>query len=197
MELSDIKSLIEAQGEKFAEFKNDQAARLDELEKRMNRPGAFNGENAPRVKTVETLSGKKCTILGKGDRLATGDADQAFSFAKFVRANLEGAHAGPDAQKYMGTTASLVNDELSNMIVDDMRAQLVFAQAGARTVAIPGPTTVPRIDGDPTVYQHTEGADDVLEKVQLGPELKRFFALSVQRNMQRLQNNRCNTLIHR
>lgn len=163
MELSDIKSLLEAQGEKFAEFKNDQAARLGDIEKRLNRPGAFNGDNAPRAKTVETLSGKKCTILRKGDRLATGDADQAFSFAKFVRANLEGSHAGPDAQKYMGTTASLVNDELANMVIDDVRNQLVFAQAGARTVAIPGPTTIPRIDGDPTCYQHTEGADDILE----------------------------------
>jgi hypothetical protein len=48
-------------------------------------------------------------------------------------------------------------------IIDAVRAVSTVIRAGAGTIAIDGPTNLARITGDPTVYQHTEGAADISE----------------------------------
>lgn len=115
MDLSDIKSLLEAQGEKFAEFKNDQAARLDQLEKRMNRPGAPG--DAPSAKTLVSPTGRKLVIAGKGESLAAlkrGD-DTDFDLGQYARNAIIGTKTA------MGSGAALVPTRLSDAIIDLVR----------------------------------------------------------------------------
>jgi hypothetical protein len=111
-----------------------------------------------RKSFVMDIAGKSIPLLTKSDNLAgyyEADGDD-FDMGEYVRGAMLGsrkAASGP----------ALVPDRLSAQIIDDVRRSTVIVQAGAGTIPIEGPSTLARITGDPTVYQHTEGADDVLE----------------------------------
>jgi len=48
-------------------------------------------------------------------------------------------------------------------IIDDVRALARITQAGAKVYPISGKTNICRIEGDPTVYEHAHGTDDITE----------------------------------
>lgn len=157
MEFSELKSLLEKQGDTIAAFKADQAARLDDLEKRLNRPGApGNADTKPRM--LKAVDGREYPIIGKGDRLADRKSENAdFSIGEFCREQIIGS------RKAIGSGPALVPTGLSDAFIDDIRAQTVIVEAGAQTVIIDGPRTFAKITQDPTVYQHTENTDDIVE----------------------------------
>ena len=161
MEFSELKSLLEKQGDAINAFKADQAARLDEIEKRMNRPGAFNGDNAPRAKTLVSTTGRKLVIAGKGESLAAlnrGD-DTDFDLGQYARNAIIGTKTA------MGSGAALVPTRLSDSIIDTVRNQSAIFEAGAQFVEIGGPENMARITSDPDVIQHTENTDDITESI--------------------------------
>lgn len=178
-DMKEIMTLLEAQGSAINEFKSRQDSRIrlleDELQdvcKKMNRPSApassdfFSRQGPDTRKTfVMDIDGKSIPLLTKSDNLAgyfeTSDDD--FDIGEYVRGAMLGsrkAASGP----------ALVPQRLAAEIIDDVRRATVIVQAGAGTVPIEGPTTLARIIGDPTVHQHTEGADDITESdVDLEP----------------------------
>jgi hypothetical protein len=54
---------------------------------------------------------------------------------------------------------------VSARIIDAIRAKARVVQAGALTIPIEGKTSIARIDADPTVIEHTEGAGDITESL--------------------------------
>jgi hypothetical protein len=82
----------------------------------------------------------------------------------------------------MGSTKAasgpaLVPVGVSAQIIDRVRKQTVIVEAGASTISLEGPETIARLTSDPTVYQHTEAANDISESdvlavpVSLNPKL--------------------------
>lgn len=73
--------------------------------------------------------------------------------------------------------AALVPTYQGSRIIDAVRARTVMVDAGAGTILIDGPTNLARLTSGPTVYQHTESADDIEESdivavpVTLNPKL--------------------------
>ena len=59
--------------------------------------------------------------------------------------------------------SSLVPLFIGNQIIDLVREKARIIQAGAVTIPIQGPTNLCKILTDPTVIEHTEGADDITE----------------------------------
>lgn len=82
---------------------------------------------------------------------------EGFDLGDFVRDSVIGS------RKAMGSGPALVPVGVSDLIIDRVRDQTVIVPAGAQTLVIDGPTNLARIDGDPTVHQHTENADDITE----------------------------------
>jgi hypothetical protein len=83
------------------------------------------------------------------------DNQEEFSIGEYVKSNMLGTKAV--------SSSVLVPTAVTNQVIDAVRAQLTVIQAGARTIVIDGNVNVARITTDPTVYQHTEGADDIQE----------------------------------
>lgn len=183
-EFAELKKILVEQGNAWDEFKGANTARLDRLEsdlsllhKRAGRP--FNGAGSDphsmdqRKTFVTTVHDLKIPLLRKHDKLADHYAKnqgEEFDIGEYVRDAMLGSRkavSGP----------ALVPDFLSAQIIDDVRNATVIVPAGAGTIAIDGPTTLARIIGDPTVHQHTEGADDIaesdidLEPVTLNPKM--------------------------
>jgi hypothetical protein len=165
----EIRELIVEQGKAFETFKKSQDSRIGLLEKDLNemfkkaaRPGAdfsvSRREIDERKTFVTTTDGKRIPLLTKGDCLASyyEKGDDSFDIGEYVRDAMMGsrkAASGP----------ALVPEYLGAQIIDDVRRAAVIVTAGAGTITIDGPTVLARISGDPTVYQHTEGADDIVE----------------------------------
>jgi len=101
--------------------------------------------------------------LASNQRLAQfaprGTDEGDFSLGDFVRASL--GLIRPNAT--LTGNGGLVPTSTSAQIIDDMRAASTVIAAGSLTVPIAGPVNLCRVDGDPTVFQHTEGAADVQE----------------------------------
>lgn len=163
-DMSELKCLLESQGTAIEEFKKHHETRLDDMEIRFNR-GSLMGKEPHSPPLVKSQTGKEYRVLSNSDRLAAREhednEDGEFSIAAFVKTQLRGS-SKPEERKYMGSPY-MVPTAMSDMIIDDIRAQTVIIQAGAQTIIIDGPTTIPRIDADPTVYQHTEGSEDIAE----------------------------------
>lgn len=185
MDLSEIKTAVVAQGNQISEWQRKQDERfallqqeVDEVLKKAGRPSGLGGNlGAPEIderKTaVVTIDGKRIPLLRKADNLSDyygKSQSDDFDLGQYVREAMLGsrkAASGP----------ALVPDYLGARIIDDVRRATVIVEAGAGTLTIDGPTTLARIDGDPTVYQHTEDTDDVeesdidLEPVSANPKM--------------------------
>jgi HK97 family phage major capsid protein len=81
--------------------------------------------------------------------------DDGFSVGEYVRDAMMG--------RKVASGTALVPTRIGAQIIDDVRAATVLIRAGAVTIATEGPTNLCRITGDPTVYEHTEGATDISE----------------------------------
>lgn len=154
-----IKSALDELQDAYSNFKSEQVARIDKLEAKISRPGAFaTGEGNTPITFLKSIDGKDFPLLNKGDRLANlGNTGGDFSIGEFCRDAIIGS------RKAMGSGPALVPTGLSDQFIDDVRALTVIAEAGAKTVVIDGPRVFARIGQDPTVYQHTENADDIQE----------------------------------
>ena len=134
---------------------------VERIETRLSRPGGGVspgiGSDASGVLSLKTSKGETAFLVQKGFDFApiAGSGNEGFSVAEFVRDNIVGS------RKSMASGPALVPTSLSNSIIDDVRRRTVIVEAGAPTLVIEGPTNAPRIDGDPTVYQHTENTDDI------------------------------------
>ena len=161
--------------ESIESFKSAQEARMDTLETRMSRPGAFHtaSADAGEVRHLKTADGRKLPMLNEKQRVSdlqrTDDSD-GFSLGGFVRDAIVGsrkAASGP----------ALVPTFLSGNVIDSVRRKTVLVNAGASTILIDGPTNMARITQDPTVHQHTEAATDISESdilatpISLNPKL--------------------------
>ena len=156
---AELAGTIEQIADKFDEFKSSQESRLDKIETRLSRPGAFlTADGSPAIEMLKSVDGREFPLLRKGDRLASrGSEGGAFSIGEFTREAIVGS------RKAVGSGPALVPTGLSDAFIDDIRAQTVLVEAGARTVVIDGPRVFAKITQDPTVHQHTENADDITE----------------------------------
>jgi hypothetical protein len=101
--------------------------------------------------------------LANNQRLAQfaprGTDEGDFSLGDFVRASL--GLIRPNAT--LTGNGGLVPTSTSTQIIDDMRAASTVIQAGSLTIPVGGPVNLCRVDGDATVFQHTEGLADIQE----------------------------------
>lgn len=165
MEFSELKSLLEKQGDAINAFKADQAARLDEIEKRMNRPAAAGSSDAGKPRMLKAADGREFQLLTKGDRLSSGSESSEFSIGEYVRDCIVGSR-----KSAMGSGPALVPTSVSDRVIDDVRAVSAIGNSGAPTIMIDGPTVFARINGDPDVIQHVENAEDLATSVvDVGP----------------------------
>lgn len=120
-------------------------------------PGAYMGAG---IRTAFDIEGKAYPVIESRDYLTRHVPNDKgdFSLGAFVRARM-----GLEESRAVQTGTAIVPQFLSAQIIDDVRAKSRVIQAGAMTIPIDGPTTLCRIDGDPTVYQHTEAAEDIVE----------------------------------
>ena len=165
---------IEKQGETVADLKKT----VDRLETKLARPGAFVGSEqgeANELRMLKTQDGRDLPFLKSEQKLADmyrGSTGDDFSIGEFCRASMLGSKEGKAA-----SGPALVPTGLGSFVIDRVRANTVVVQAGAGTIVIDGPTNLARLTGDPTVYQHTEGAVDIVESditaeaVSLNPKL--------------------------
>ena len=167
-----IETFKQTQGDTVAELRKT----IDRLETRLSRPGAAHtqqdGDN--EQKSLTTADGRKLPLLSAKQRvsnLSRTDDSEGFTLGGFVRDAIVGsrkAASGP----------ALVPTFVSGNVIDNVRQQTVLVGgAGASTIIIDGPTNMARITQDPTVYQHTEAAEDIVESdilatpVSLNPKL--------------------------
>lgn len=112
------------------------------------------------------INGRQVPVVASADRVANyypraDYGEEEFTLSHFVRASM-----GIDRPRFAVTTGpAIVPTYLGGQIIDAVRAESAVIQAGAATLPLDGKTNICRIDGDPTVYQHTEGLDDISESV--------------------------------
>lgn len=179
---SKLVDMLTKQGEAIEAFKKRTSERLDafedaakEAEKKAGRPmlgggGSASGESA--VKYLHTKTGQELPFLSAKQRYAdlVGSESEGFTIGDYVRDAIIGsrkAASGP----------ALVPSGILGQVVDAVRRKTVIVEAGAGTIMIDGPTSMARLTQDPTVYQHTESANDISESdvlaepVTLNPKL--------------------------
>ena len=173
---SELKELLEKQHQAFADFRtrndnrvDDITDQLENLEKKINRIGMGPGEESTPA-TADNNTGrfyakvgdKLVPLLNRSEKLADvyrndrSDADKSFSLANYVRGAM-------GFQNAVTSGPALVPSYVGAEIIDAVRANAVVVEAGAGTINIEGPTNFAKITGDPTVFQHTEGAEDIEE----------------------------------
>ena len=169
MSLQEIKSLIEDQGAAWVRWKEKNEAKYDELYKEVeqlaikaNRPGFAAGSSGGfgnEVKYLQTAGGHKLPLIGANQKCADffkSSGDEEFSIGQFAKDAICGSTKA-------SSSAALVPTGLSSRLIDMVRARTVVREAGAGTIILDGPTNIAKLTGDPTVYQHTEGATDISE----------------------------------
>jgi HK97 family phage major capsid protein len=181
----DFEKTMEAVAKGVDAFKTKQLEELqalrktvDKLETRLARPGANLGSSdgagiVDPVLQLKNPQGREIPVYGAkqmlGANAARGGEDD-FSIGDFVRDSIVGsrkAASGP----------ALVPNGLLVDVIDRVRRQTAVVQAGASTILIDGPEIIARLTSDPTVYQHTEAANDISESdvlaepVPLNPRL--------------------------
>lgn len=175
--IEEVAESLGAIGEAFKQFrgKNDEEvaslkSNLERMETKLARPGAFTGGGSlsgsdGAVRTLKTRQGLELPYLTSEQKLAdfrgvfgAESRGEHFNLGDFCRDAVCGAR-----ETRASSGAAFVPTALSSLIVDRVRALTVVSQAGAGTIVIDGPVNVARLTGDPTVYQHTEGATDISE----------------------------------
>ncbi|MDO8248947.1 MAG: phage major capsid protein [Rhodoferax sp.] len=163
---NDVKTILENQGRDFQTWKAKQdekyselSSNLNELAMKANRPNmGGSGGASSEIKHLRTADGKSLPLLASGQK-----------FADFYRAEKSDFNIGEFCRDAVcGSTkaasgAALVPVGVGSQIIDLVRAQTVISEAGAGTIAIDGPTNLAKLTSGPTVYQHTEGATDIVE----------------------------------
>lgn len=161
----------------FQEFKDAHTERIkqldarhDSLEAALNRQGIIGPSQEestgqlPLGRFSTTVKGQKIQVLAKGDRLAASyprHPENDWSVADFVRGSM-----GLDVKdSVLERGVATVPTNVSAEIIDLIRAKARVIQAGALTIPIEGPSNLCRIDGEPTVHQHTEGQEDISESI--------------------------------
>jgi HK97 family phage major capsid protein len=153
-------------------------ARLLETEQKLNRRGSgdasgSNGGDVGGVKYLKTKDGNEVPLLAKGQKfgdLYDTDDGEGFNLGDFARNVIVGSRKAASG-------AALVPTYQGSRIIDAVRARTVLVEAGAGTIVIDGPTNLARLTSGPTVYQHTEAANDIEESeivavpVTLNPKL--------------------------
>lgn len=170
--IKDVAKTIDQIADAFEVYKAESRKTIDWIETRVARPGWNTGmPGAPDTETQDgfttTIEGRRVPLLGKSARIADHypkSASVDFSIAEFVRDAMLGS------RKAVSSGPALVPDFLSAQIIDKVRFTTAVVNAGAGTLVINGPSVLARIAGDPVVYQHTEGVEDIFEsEVDLEP----------------------------
>ncbi|MCB1906492.1 MAG: phage major capsid protein [Rhodocyclaceae bacterium] len=166
--MSELASMLDKIGKEFERHRsisdekaNAMQSQVEDLETRLARPGA-----AGQTTTIDSRSayeiefkGRRYPVLTKSGRLADfASRGGDFDLADYVRA----AVLGGSGQKAASGPA-LVQDYIVAGLIDAIRAQTTLIEAGAVTIPVDAPGIMARINGDPTVYQHTEGTSDISE----------------------------------
>lgn len=160
--LESIAAAIDQHSTAIEEFKQNHLARLERLETRISRPGAFHPEasDSNPVEVFTTRDGHEFPLIPSTKSVAAiiGNADDGFSLGNFARAAVIG---NKDSKASSGP--ALVSTGLFGNVIDKVRAKTAVVQAGASTIVIDGPMAIARLTGDATAHQHTEGATDISE----------------------------------
>ena len=176
--LDEIKSLIEEQGDSWESFKTSNGQRLKNLEGtvgeltelkadldafiiKSGRPfaGVSQQDNDEKADFSVLVDGRSLPVLSKSAqasryyRKESGAED--FSVGAYVTDVMTGRKAA--------SSAAVVPTFVGAQIIDKVRAASTVVRAGTGTILIDGPTNLAKITGDPTVYQHTEAANDITE----------------------------------
>lgn len=163
VEMKDVIEMLKKQGDAM-EGHIERVRLMEEdhkaLMKKAGRPFPGNpGGNNDGPRRIKTASGKELLLFAKGQMVSNAykpDASDEFSLGQYCRDAVLGstkASSGP----------ALVPLNIGSQIIDGVRARTVLVEAGAGTIMIEGPTNLARLTQDPTVHQHTEGADDITE----------------------------------
>jgi len=174
-DISEIASMIEAQGASQKSFQEKQIARLDSVEQEINdlvkkagRPfaGASGDAKRPGESWIDTKTGTAVPVLTHADKLCT-ESKNLPSIGRLLRGIILGgaaADAGELAEqrKSLGIGADpsggyTVSGALSNEWIDALRANMILSKAGARTLPMDsGQLTIARVTGDPVISWHGE-----------------------------------------
>ncbi len=171
---SEIKQVVGQLGDAFEEFKTTHVARVDELEKRLNRPAfgtTATEKPQPPEQWRDAKSGAPIPVLRHGQSLAALEkrSDADISVGRFLRGIVLGNRADDARELAEERKALAINDSvaggytvggaLSAQWIDLLRANLVLSQAGALTVPMDAKSlSVARLVSDPTVTWHGENA---------------------------------------
>jgi hypothetical protein len=133
--------------------------RVEELESRQKVPGRATGNVRSGELVFKSANGDIYPVLRKGELLSARvkPTDEFDDLGAWVNGQINGT-----STKAVASGPALVDSVLSQRIIDAVRAKTTLIQAGALTVIVAdGGTIMGRITGDPTVHQHTEGANDI------------------------------------
>lgn len=187
-DFSEIVTMINAQGDAWAQFK----VRSDEFEQRIEskyqrmedavndllvksqRPrfGDAPSETTQRESWIDVKSGARIPVLAHGDSLAALDsaaAAKAPSIGRFLRGIICGSRADDanelaEERKALAITPDpsggyTVAGALSARWIDALRAAMVLSRAGATTIPMDtGTLSIAKVTGDPTVAWRAENA---------------------------------------
>ena len=174
---TEIIEILESQGAEQKAWRQSQDARfeamqsaVDETILKAGRPNLGGGEIT--VKHLQTADGRKLPFLRAEQKFADlyRSEKSQFNLGEFCRDNVVGSTKAV-------SSSALVPLGVGSQVIDAVRAQAVINAAGAGTIAIDGPSTLARISTSPQVYQHIEGATDIVESdvvvapVTLNPKL--------------------------
>lgn len=171
----DISKQLERIAEEFNTPIAEIKARLLETEQKLCRRGNPDAESdsVGAVKYLKTNDGNEVPLLAKGQKMGDlygKDDGDGFNLGDFARDVIVGSRKAASG-------AALVPTYQGARIIDAVRARTVMVEAGAGTILIDGPTNLARLTSGPTVYQHTEAAEDIEESdivavpVTLNPKL--------------------------
>ncbi len=183
-DLADLTETIEKVGAAFDVYKGNQNQvitdlrnTVEHLETKLSRPGALTfgadgGHSA--IRTLKTAAGIEVPYLKAEQKLASirDTRSDDFDLGAYCRSALLGSREAKTA-----SGPALVPTGVGAQVIDKVRAKTTIVSAGAGTIIIGGPTNLARLTQDPTVYQHTEGATDIVESdilatpVSLNPKL--------------------------
>jgi HK97 family phage major capsid protein len=179
--LAEVKTLIEAQGAAWLEFKEKHIKRLDDLETGFNqfvelsqRPGAQLPVKlgAKPELWIDTKTKRPIPVFAHADSMEAREEKsevKGTSFGRVLRGLVSGGNA-PDAAELAEERKALeiredpsggytVAGRLASQWIDLLRARMVLSRAGARTVPMDtGRLSIARVTADPTTAWHGENA---------------------------------------
>lgn len=152
------KSQLAGFGERLSALEMEAADIIARVKSHTRGGDLSDADAAPRE--LKTTDGKVLPVLrGKQrarDFLGTPDDSDGFTIGGYCKDAIVGsrkAASGP----------ALVPTYVAADVIDAVRRRVVLNEAGAGMILINGPTNMAQLTGDPTVHQHTEGADDIAE----------------------------------